>query len=332
MKKGKILFGIALLISVIFITTGCKEAKLKNGEEVAIEINGENITANNLYDELKEKYAENIIVNDIDKKIFNVIYKDDKEIEEQVKEQYDYYTSQYGDSFETTLQSYGYEDANAFKDELRLNIQRTTAINDYIKENISDKEIQKYYDTEVVGDISAKHILIKVKGETDTEGLSDEEALKKAKDIIKKLDKGEDFTKLAKENSDDTGSKTNGGDLGYFNKGQMVEEFEKAAFSLKVNEYTKTPVKTTYGYHIILKTGEKEKEKLDDAKDEIKQKIREERLSADPSLYYTALKEWRTANKLTFNDSALKKAYNDYMDDLIEKAKTSNTTSTSTTE
>lgn len=321
MKKGKILFGIALLISVIFITTGCKEAKLKNGEEVAIEINGENITANNLYDELKEKYAENIIVNDIDKKIFNVIYKDDKEIEEQVKEQYDYYASQYGDSFESTLQSYGYEDAKAFKDELRLNIQRTTAINDYIKENISDKEIQKYYDTEVVGDISAKHILIKVKGETDTEGLSDEEALKKAKDIIKKLDKGEDFTKLAKENSDDTGSKTNGGDLGYFNKGQMVEEFEKAAFSLKVNEYTKTPVKTTYGYHIILKTGEKEKASLEDSKATILEKLVAEKKTNDPTLSITALDEVRKNYGLKFKDSSLKKIYNDY----IKKAKESAT-------
>lgn len=323
MKKGKILFGIALLLSVIFITTGCKSAKLKNGEEVAIEVNGEKITANNLYDELKEKYAENIIINDIDKKIFSVIYKDDKEIEDQVKEQYDYYASQYGDSFETTLQSYGYENANAFKDELRLNLQRTNAITDYIKENITDKEIQKYYDSEIVGDISAKHILIKVKGETDTEGLTDEEALKKAKDIIKKLDKGEDFAKLAKENSDDTGSKANGGDLGYFNKGQMVQEFEDAAFSLKVNEYTKTPVKTTYGYHIILKTGEKEKASLEDSKATILEKLVAEKKANDPTLSITALDEVRKNYGLKFKDSSLKKIYNNY----IKKAKESATNS-----
>ena len=48
-----------------------------------------------------------------------------------------------------------------------------------------------------------------------------------------------------------------GGDLGYFNKGDMVEEFEEAAYNLKVNEYTKEPIKTSYGYHIILKTDEK---------------------------------------------------------------------------
>ena len=85
---------------------------------------------------------------------------------------------------------------------------------------------------------------------------------KKLKDLIKKLNDGEDFATLAKENSDDTGSAANGGDLGYFNKGEMVKEFEDAAYNLKVNEYTKEPVKTTYGYHIILKTGEKDKAKL----------------------------------------------------------------------
>ena len=59
--------------------TGCGKTKLKNGEEVAIKVNGKNITADTLYNELRKKYAKNIIVDDIDKKIFNVIYKDDKD-------------------------------------------------------------------------------------------------------------------------------------------------------------------------------------------------------------------------------------------------------------
>ncbi|HEY1095692.1 MAG TPA: peptidylprolyl isomerase [Alphaproteobacteria bacterium] len=85
-------------------------------------------------------------------------------------------------------------------------------------------------------EVHARHILVK------------DEAL--AKELIEKLNKGADFAKLAKENSIDP-SKDNGGDLGYFVKGMMVKEFGEAAFALKKGEYTKTPVKTQFGYHII---------------------------------------------------------------------------------
>ena len=86
-----------------------------------------------------------------------------------------------------------------------------------------------------------------------------EEALNKAKEVIKKLNDGADFAKLAKEYSSDSSNASKGGDLGYFNTGDMAEEFETAAYKLKLNEYTKEPVKTKFGYHIILKTGEKGK-------------------------------------------------------------------------
>lgn len=82
----------------------------------------------------------------------------------------------------------------------------------------------------------ARHILV----ETEDE----------AKDLIKALDGGIDFVQLAKKKS--TGpSGPNGGDLGFFGKGQMVPEFEKAAFSLKKGEHTKAPVKTQFGFHVI---------------------------------------------------------------------------------
>ena len=178
MKKGKIILGVAITLSAVLLLSGCGKTKLKNGKEVAIKINGENITADDLYDELREKYAKYQIIDDIDKKIFNVVYKGDKDIEEQVKNQYESYESQYsqnGQSFDEVLEQYGYKNADAFKDELRLNFQRTKAVDDYIKENISDKDIKKYYDENYAGEISAKHILI------STSSLSDEEAEKLAK-------------------------------------------------------------------------------------------------------------------------------------------------------
>ena len=256
------------------------------------------------------------------------MYKDDKDIEDKVTKQMEYIKNQYSDNYEETLKNYGYEDEDELKDQLRLNFQREQAVDDYIKDNITEKELKKYYDEEVVGDISAKHILIKVKSATDSEGLEDEEAKKKAKEIIKKLDDGEDFEKLAKENSNDPGSASNGGDLGYFNKGDMVKEFEEAAYDLRVNEYTKEPVKTSYGYHIILKTGEKEKGKFDKIKKELKDKLVEKKKEEDKTITVTALDEIRKNYKLKFKDSKLKKIYKEYIDEQIEQAEKQGQTNT----
>ena len=79
----------------------------------------------------------------------------------------------------------------------------------------------------------------------------------KAKEIIKELDKGGDFAKLAKENSTDPSAKGNAGDLGWFKKGDMLPAFSDAAFSLKPGEITQTPVKTRFGYHVIKLIGKR---------------------------------------------------------------------------
>ncbi len=130
---------------------------------------------------------------------------------------------------------------------------------EYMMENISDKakvtdkELKDYYEkhkSEFMQpeQVRARHILIKVPAGADKKKW--EEARKKALEIRAKLLKGESFSKLAQKYSDDPGSKARGGDLGYFGKGRMVPEFEKAAFALKKGEISQ-PVKTTFGYHII---------------------------------------------------------------------------------
>lgn len=75
-----------------------------------------------------------------------------------------------------------------------------------------------------------------------------------AEKIINKLDDGYDFSKLAKQYSLDTATSESGGDIGYFEEGDMVEEFEEAVKNLEINEYTSVPVLSDYGYHIILRT------------------------------------------------------------------------------
>ena len=108
----------------------------------------------------------------------------------------------------------------------------------------------------------------------------------------------------------------------------MVKEFEEAAYDLRVNEYTKEPVKTSYGYHIILKTGEKEKGKFDKIKKELKDKLVEKKKEEDKTITVTALDEIRKNYKLKFKDSKLKKIYKEYIDEQIEQAEKQGQTNT----
>ena len=179
------------------------------------------------------------------------------------------------------------------------------------------KEISKYYQDEIFGDISASHILISPDvsdDATDAEKKKAEEAaLKEAKEVIAKLKKGEKFEDLAKKYSDDESNKATGGKLADFNKGQMVEEFENAANKMKVNTYSTTPVKTEYGYHIIYKTAQKDKPKLEEVKEDIIEDLANEKIEKDEKLQTKALVELRKEYKVEIQDKDLKKQYETYI-------------------
>lgn len=126
---------------------------------------------------------------------------------------------------------------------------------------VSDADVKKFYDEnpdkfEQPELVKAAHILIMTKGEEGKELTDAEKAAKKKKieEILARAKKGEDFAKLAKENSEDPGSKDNGGEY-EFPRGQMVPEFETAAFSLKNNGDLSEVVTTQFGYHIIKLLG-----------------------------------------------------------------------------
>jgi len=124
--------------------------------------------------------------------------------------------------------------------------------------NVDDATLKAYYDEHKTEFETAKarHILITMKGSraparAGQKELTDAEALAKAKDLYAKLKAGASFADLAKAESDDTGTASQGGDLGEFGRGAMVKEFETAAFSQPLGEVGE-PVKTQFGYHIIL--------------------------------------------------------------------------------
>lgn len=336
MKKKKLLIGITSLLALSLVTSGCgKEIEVKNGSKVAVATNEDKFTATEYYNEIKEDNIAKLI-DMIDESFLNKKYKNDKDEDKEVKEQIDQIKSYYG-SDETTYSSvlkqyFGVESEKELETVLKLEYKRKKAVEDYVKKNIKDSEIKKYYDENITGDMKASHILISIDVKDDATDEEKEKAEKKAKkkaeDIIKKLNEGQSFESLAKKYSKDDATASNGGDLGYFSYDEMAEEFSKATKELKNKEYTKEPVKTKYGYHIIQKTGEKEKEKLSKVKKEIKEKLQEQKLQEDSSLYYVALDEVRKENNIKWNDDTLKKAYEKYMDNLIENAKKSQETTT----
>jgi peptidyl-prolyl cis-trans isomerase C len=147
---------------------------------------------------------------------------------------------------------------------------------------VSDAEIQKAYadNAKQYEQVKARHILIAPKGSAAAQPgkkeLTDAEAKAKAEDIRKQILAGASFEELAKKESDDVGSGARGGDLGSFGHGQMVAEFEEAAFKAKPGEVTPV-VKTQFGYHIIKVEGH-ESTPLDQVRPTIEKELKQTKL------------------------------------------------------
>ena len=165
---------------------------------------------------------------------------------------------------------------------------------------ISDEDLKKKYeaDKSQYEEVKARHILVAFEGSPaappDKPKLTDEQAKAKAEELRKQLVAGASFEEVAKKESDDTGSGANGGDLGAFGRGQMVPEFEKAAFEAKPGEISPV-VKTQFGYHII-KVDSHGSTAFESVKSFLERNARQERLK-------TALDSMKEKAKPTFNDT-----------------------------
>lgn len=318
----KVLIGT---LAVLLLATGCgKVPKLENGQEAVVTMKGEDISVDSLYNDMKKDYALNILINKIDRQILEKLYPESDEEKDYIKNQIEsikyyyemYYKSQYK-SWEEYLSSNGIETEKELEENISLTYKREQAVKKYTKSLVTEKEINKYYQDEIFGDISASHILIAPDVKDDASDAerkkAEEAALKEAKEVIAKLKKGEKFEDLAKKYSDDESNKATGGKLADFNKGQMVEAFEDAAKKMKVNTYSTTPVKTEYGYHIIYKTAQKDKPKLEEVKEDIIEDLANEKLEKDSKLEVKALVELRKEYKVEIQDKDLKKQYESYI-------------------
>lgn len=327
MKKTLLTLGVCVLVLGL---TGCGSAPtLKNGEEVVASVKGKKISAEDLYEKLKAQGGQVTLVNMIDEFIVNKEIETDEDAKTYAESQIESYKSSYksyGQDFNEALTSAGYKDEEEFKDALIVEYKKKMVTENYIKANLKDSEIEKYYEDNIYGDIEAKHILI---SPDTTDDMSDEEkaeAEKKAKEeaekIIKKLDEGEDFEKLAKEYSDDKGTASKGGKL-TVTYGEVVDEFWDATNKLKDKKYTKEPVKSEYGYHVIYRISQKEKPKLNEVKDDVIDKLVEEKKENDESLQTEAMVELREKYKMNIKDSDIEKNYNNSIKESLSKSKDS---------
>lgn len=315
---------IVILIGVTIYLALCKQVpKLKDGSEVIASIKGYEITADDLYKQLKEDNGTNALMTLIDTYIADkeVEFTDaDNEYVDNIIEYYKQYADYYGVSFEDFLKQYvGIADVTTedeFREYVKADYKKSLAVVKYVGEQLTDEEIQNYYDENYSEKITAKHILIEV-----SDDVTEEEALATAKDLIKQLNDVKDdadklnelFKDLAYNNSDDSTYATEGL-IEDFSKKDVVPEFWEAAYNLKDGEFTAEPVKTEYGYHIILKVSSSSQEKLKDIKDDVVKALAESKLSADQTLQFTAWDELRNKYKLKINDSDIKESYKKQLD------------------
>lgn len=179
-------------------------------------------------------------------------------------------------------------------DLMRQRLLHAAYIEQAIAGRISEEDLRARYETEIAGldldeEVRARHIIV----ETEEE----------AAEIIAALDAGGDFEELARERSQD-GAAQQGGDLGYFSRGQMVPEFEEAVFAMEVDSYTAEPVQTQFGWHVIKLVDRREQEppSFSDVQPQLRNLLLRE-------AYYRAVDELRDAADIDIQDEALRAAY-----------------------
>ena len=280
----------------VLLLGGCSSDSTDSKDNTLISSKAGNVTVKDVMDKIgKDQIASTSFSIELNK-ILADKYKDKvdtKRIDDDIKKE----EKQYGgkDQFESMLKQQGMT-LDDYKEQKRLSAYQKQLLNDKVK--VSDKEIKD--DTK-----KASHILIKVKSDSDKEGLSDKKAKAKAEKIQKEVEKNPNkFDDIAKKESMDSASAKKGGSLGYVIKGQMVDKFDKTLFKLKEGQISDI-VKTEYGYHIIKANKEDDFNKQ---KSQLKTKIIEQKVQKNPKLLTNAYKDLLKEYNVDYKDSDIKKS------------------------
>lgn len=262
-------------------------AACSDSSEVIVSSKAGDLTQEEFYNQIKTLAGPQLLEQIMIEKILADKYEvTNKEIEDELKS----IKEELGDNYESELANAGLTE-KSLKSNIRFNQLKTKAMNDV---EVTDEEIQDYYN-KAKTELKGRHILVSTEEE--------------AKEIIKQLNEGGDFAEIAKEKSLDTSSGEKGGDLDWFQYGQMVTEFNDAAYSLELNKISE-PVKSSYGYHIIQITDKRDIKDfgtLEDKKDQIVEAVKAKKANWD-DIVKKLIKEADVKVK----DKDLKDAFEDY--------------------
>ncbi len=292
-QKRYLVMMLAIILAIIPIFSACTANNpSEDTGDVVASVNNEVITKDDLYEAMVKENGQAVLDTLIAKKIIELeATKQDVNVsEEEIQSEFDTMANQYGskDAFNQVLESYGYSE-----DDIKSNIKTDLTVKKLLEPEISvtEDEIISYFEENkgnfnIAAQVKASHILV--------------DSQEKAEEVKEKLESGNDFAEMAKKYSIDESNNNQGGELGFFSRGEMVQEFEDVAFDLEVGEIS-APVKSEYGYHII-KTEEKQAAKeanFEDNKEAIKDILLQEKL---PTVYNTWLQnkhtEYDIENKL----------------------------------
>ncbi|MDR4889652.1 peptidylprolyl isomerase [Fredinandcohnia sp. QZ13] len=276
MGKTKLAWVVGAILCIVIAIIGFTYVK----KDVVASVNGVEIERDELHTSLEKFYGSQVLETLITNKIIELeaekenITVSDKELDEELQALIDSYGGE--ETFTSAIEASGVT-RKEVEDDIKQFIQTKKLLEPRIE--ITDDEVKTYFEENKDSfvqpeQVQASHILV------------DDEAT--ASEVATKLADGADFAELAKEYSKDTANAEAGGELGYFGKGEMVAEFENAAFSMGIDEIS-APVKTEYGYHIIKVTDKKEAKEAtyEESKDSIYKVLFDQKISEEYSAWLT---------------------------------------------
>lgn len=339
MKKD-IFKKVVVLSSCVLLLAGCGKTKvipkLENGEDAVATLNdGTKIGINELYNKMKEAYGLETIINMIDKNILEKEYSGDLEAAKEYAENtMASLKESYGDDLLSAIKYYtSFNTLEEYQDYVYLSYLQNKAVEDYAKNEITEKDINKYYKDEIKPDIKVSHILFTVdyadNATDDEKTQAKNDAKAKAEDVLNilkstsKNDIASKFSELAKEKSQDNSTKDDGGNLGFINKDTLSDSYQElvdAAYKLKDGEYSSTIVETELGYHIVYRTETKEKASLEEVKDSIIENLTTNYISEHNDASIKAMQNIRKKYGLELTDEELANNYKTYIQNALLSA------------